>query len=106
MLRTDARVWISTPADTLSTEVSSVLGILIEYRHRYLKAFSHVLRILWYHIILILQYDYLKLVYSLNVLCLYMLYDVVSEIKQLITKKKKKKKSYSKMRKLILASIV
>ena len=64
LCRTDARVWITTPADTLSTEVSSVLGILIEYKHRYKRAFSHVLRILWYHIILILQYDYLKLVYS------------------------------------------
>ena len=52
------------PVDTLSTEVLSVLGILTEYRHRYLKAFSHVSPILWYHIILILQYDYLKLVYG------------------------------------------
>ena len=64
LCRTDVRDWISNPTDTLSTEASSVLGILTAYRHRYLKAFSHVLPSLWYHINLILQYDYLKLVYG------------------------------------------
>ena len=44
-------------------------------------AFSHVLPILWYHIILILQYDYFKLVYG-KIYCAYICYyDVVSEIK-------------------------
>ena len=44
-------------AYTLGTEVLSVYGILTEYRHRYEKPFFHILPILWYHIILMLQYD-------------------------------------------------
>ena len=64
MYRPVVRVLISTPADTLVTEVLSLLGILTEYRHRYQKVFYHVLPILWYHIILNLQYGYLKLVYG------------------------------------------
>ena len=52
----------------------------------------HVLFIMWY---LKIRLPYTCTCVLLNVLCLYILYDVVSEIKQLITKKTRDSKRWS-----------